>query len=163
MKSDRSPFTLTIPELSLALIVGVLASIVLHHSLWTGEPWSINGNYSGPFPDWFISLRHDLFWTSVWPMSIFMALSTIFLLRAFQGNIRYFSKPGHFILAWPLIDFLPLSYGGPFSIYCGVPFIILILSLTVATMSLVKRRHFGNLIAIPLEYWMDNSCRVLCR
>lgn len=154
MSNQRSPLTIRIYELVAALMAGGLAWFWLRQIVLGFIPWGWDEGYNlGPLPEWFIQARDEVLILN-WPIAITIAISTIFLLRTLdEQNIRHFSRLGHLALAWPLINFLPLSIFGPFSILC-LP-IGFILALIAATLSLVKKQNFGDLAAIPLSLvWM---------
>ena len=157
--SFRSPLSLDIIEALSSLIGGAGAWFWLRYNIWNAQPWNWwEYNTPGePYPSWFISHREHLL-TLTWPMTIAMAIATIFLARGIRGNIRHFSRLGHIILAWSLIDFLLLMITGSFGIWC-LP-IQFILALVIAFTPTKGQRHLGDLIAIPfsigwtiLGYW----------
>jgi hypothetical protein len=130
--------------------VGILVWFWLRDVIMSAEPWNWNeyGKPNEPYPDWFLGTR-ERFLRSILPMVGVMAISTIFLIRGFSGNIQFFSRLGNFVLAWPLVDFLPLSLLGLLSIYC-LP-IGFILALIPSVICFIKKENYGDLIAIPLS------------
>jgi hypothetical protein len=143
MNDKRSPLIIRIYELVAASMAGGLAWFWLRQIIWGFRPWGwVEGYSPGPLPEWFIHDRDEIL-ILAWPIAIIVAVSTIFLMRALdEQNICHFSRLGHSALAWPVINFLPLSIWGPFSTVC-LP-IGFILALVAAILSLVKKENFGS-------------------
>ena len=78
-----------------------------------------------------------------------VAVSALFLLRGLQGKVHYFSRWGHFILAWPLIDFLPLVGDGVFGIFC-IP-TQLFLALGLGLITLIKKSDNNDLLVVLIS------------
>lgn len=151
LDKGRSPFSLSIIEISLALLMGLLVWFWLRDIAMNAEPWdwSAYGSAYEPYPDWFLYSR-ERFLRSIWIMVIVMTISTIFLVRSLSGNIRHFSRLGNFVLAWPLVSFFPVSVLASVSILC-VP-IGFILTLIPAVVCYRKKENYGDLIAIPSNF-----------
>jgi hypothetical protein len=99
----------------------------------------------GGLPDYFI-IRQQRSLFIAWPMAITMILSANFFVSIFLSKVEYFSKLGYFTLAWPLVDFLPLSFFSLFYIFC-LP-IGFILAIATSIICLRRRKHFGDLLTV---------------
>lgn len=139
------PLTLSL-ELVIALTVGVLAALIFYAILWDSVPFGYPSDYTGPYDNWFVNARQEVFWTFVGPISFFTALSAIFLFRGVSGNIRHFSRLGLFVLAWPFIDFVPAIAFGAFGFCMAVPFVGLGVSLPVAFTAFIRKKDHGDLL-----------------
>ncbi len=136
----RSPLSLSFVEFLAALIVGAIAWFWLRYNLWQAKPWGWeqSGNV---YPEWFIDTRNQLLLLN-WIVALMMTIPAVSLVRYFRGNIRSFSQFGHFVLAWPLIDFLLLATVGTFGILC-LP-IAFVLALVVTTKSVLSENDYSN-------------------
>lgn len=141
---------LTPLEISLFLIAGCLAWLLLYADIKNAEPWGWSDccESTDPYPPSFLATRQVLLILA--PLAaIGVAISTLFLVRGLNGNTHYFSRWGHFILAWPLIDFLPWSTVGTFGIFC-LP-IQFFLALGLAITTLIRKGNNNDLIIVLLS------------
>ena len=139
---------LTPLEISLSLVAGSLAWFLLYASISNAQPWGWYGEPPEAYPSYFVETRGVLFVLA--PLiAISVVISTVFLLRGIRGNIHHFSRWGHFILAWPLVDFLPLSIDGVFGIFC-LP-IQFFLALGLALITLIKKGNNNDLTIVIMS------------
>ena len=145
MNTQRSPFSISKIELLVALAVIVATWFGLHADLWNSYPVGYPTNL--PSPSWLLSAREKLFNTWIIPISIILALSSVFLVRGIGNqNIRHFSRLSHFALAWPLILF-PLVNILYFFIGFCFPFGLILPAFSLFE-SFRSRKWWGRIFAI---------------
>jgi hypothetical protein len=117
----RSPFSLNILELIIAIGVGTGTWFGLRNILWRIAPWPYTWEYyiDEPLPSWFTESRQELFVHFAIPMAIIMGISAVFLFRGtLNQEVRYFTRPSNFAVASPIFLFLPLNWLSYLSLYC---------------------------------------------
>jgi len=147
METQRSPFSINIVELLIAVGCIILVRIGLHAALWSFYPVGYDLILRLPFSDFVKIGREEIFRVWVLPISIIMALSSIFLVRGItKQNIQFFSRLSHFALASPLLVFSSITYlyfMGLFCLPAG-----LILSLLAIVESSKSRKWCGSILAV---------------
>lgn len=117
MEEQRSPFGINKIELFVAISTIVGAWFGLHASI--SSFWPAYLNLETPLPDWVVDMRETLAQEWAIPITVILALSSIFLVRGTQNqNIKYFSRVSHFVLAWPLILFPSITLLYIFGLLC---------------------------------------------
>ena len=123
---QRSVYHIAIPELLAAILTGVGSWFSLRYVLWNSPPWEMLWCYptsctEAQFPGWFIQGRQRLFDTYSFPISFFLAISVVFLIRAIRkDDIIHFSRLSNFAIAMPLILFPALMTLGSFGLWCSI-------------------------------------------
>ncbi len=119
MSKIELPFKLTRLEIIVCLSVGILVCSFLLFNIINTPVWYWRGRPNLAY----FSKEHQQLYMFTPFVGVFMAISTLFLLRLLRGNTYYFSRWGHFVLAWPLIDL--------FTIYPGFFFFLVIFLLPI--------------------------------
>jgi len=151
LDNQRSPFSLSKMEILAAALAAILTWFGLRFILYYTLPFPCNEpsppdcTYNGSWAN----LGHPLFSSFALPMMFILSASAIFLVRGIRKDVCYFSSIGHYALAWPLISFPLLNILSFFSLYC-LP-IGIGLAFIAAIKSIVTRRNWGDLIALPLS------------
>lgn len=137
----------------LTAITGCIAWIWIYHLATTALPFG----YTPPvapeeLPDYFWDYQKKLL-IMAWPMAVVVAISSNFLASAFIRTKRHISKWGYVALAWPLIDFLPVSVVG----FLYVPILVgPIVALVVSGITVAKQKYWGNLLSLAWSLiWMS--------
>jgi len=147
MEAQRSPFSINKVELLVAIGIVIAIGFGLRVALWNSYPVGYDFILRLPLSDFIKTGREEIFRIWVLPISIILALSSIFLVRGMTNqNIQYFSRLSHFALASPLILFSSITFLY-FIGLCCFPF-----GLTLSFLSLVEsngsQKRRGSLFAI---------------
>jgi len=103
---------------------------------WTGEQaWN--------------TLGRPLFLNYAAPLSISLALATVFLIRSIKQDVLHFSRMGNFALSWPLFSFLGMHFFYVFGL-CLLP-IGLALAILATIDSEDEKRNKLDWISFPLS------------
>lgn len=151
MNQHRSPISLNLAEVAVALAVGAGTGYGLM-MLYVTDVSAL----CGPAIDFSIQACNDNYrWLeeyalftalSCGPLGIIFAFSALFLVRSLRNNIQHFTPLGHLALAWPLISFPFLHF-----LHWGAAWSIVPVGLLIAVIAVVKTRdnkHTGNFLAI---------------
>jgi hypothetical protein len=145
MEAERSPFSINMVELLVAIGTTIITWFVLRASI--SSFWPADFDLSMPLPDRYIAYRKELFDTWVIPIAVILAISSIFLVRGIRNQrVRYFSRLSHFVLAWPLMLFPSITLLGFFGLFCFL--FGLIIPVPLFLESFQSRRWWGSIFAI---------------
>jgi len=155
LETRRSPFSLNVLELIVAIVAGNGTWFALHYVLWDTPPWPYRWDYfeNEALPLWFIEARQELFGTFAIPMSIIIAVSAIFLVRAIgKQDFQHFTRICNFAMSWPIFSLIFLNTLSFLSLYC------LPIGLVLAIMALEPSRknnatRDGKLGVITAVIW----------
>ncbi len=153
-EAQRLPLSLDWIEAIIAIFAAILAwysfrYILEHTAPWCSAPPPVcEERYHPPY-----YIGYPLFRQFAFPMAVIVSLSAVSLTRALRGGIRYFTRPGQFLLSLPLFTFLFLYYD--LWITLCLPSLLIIywcmLSTFVTIQAIVTRRNYGDLIVLPLN------------
>ena len=147
MEKQRSAFSINIVELLIAVGFIILVRISLHAALWSSYPVGYDLILRLPLSDFIKTGREEIFRTWVLPISIIIALSSIFLVRGIANqDIQSFSRLSHFALASPLLVFSSITYLYFIGLYC-LP-IGLVLSFLSIVESIKSQKWWGSILAV---------------
>jgi len=145
MEAERSPFSINLVEVLVAIVTAIIIWFGLHASIFSFWPVGFDPNL--PLPDWVVGKRAILFSEWAIPIIIVLTLSSIFLVHGIQNqNIKYFSRLDHFVLAWPLVLFPSITILYTFSLFCFP--IGLMLSLISIIDLFQSRKYLGSAFVI---------------
>ena len=151
-ETQRSPLSLDWIEAIVAISAAFLAwysfRYVLEHTApWCGAPPHVcEERYHPPYV-----IGYPLFRQFAFPMTVIVSLSAVSLTHALRGGIRYFTRPGQFLLSLPLFTFLFLDAIWWPALPCLLILLWCTLSTFVAIRAVVTRRNYGDLIVLPLN------------
>jgi hypothetical protein len=149
---NRSPFTISIIEIVLAILVGLVTWFGLRKYIQSTLPFPCTSSsvdyisseeYSWQF------LGYPLFSTYALPLIFFLTISTIFLVRAIRRNDLHFSVIGNLALSWPIFSFLGFLLFNTFSLV----FFPIGLALSIIAMmdSVMTKRLKWDWLSIPFN------------
>ena len=149
MEAERSPFNVSKVEVFVVIGAIIFTGLGLHFSLWNAYP--VGSNPDIPLDNWTnirLSVgRQILFDTWVVPISIILALSSIFLVRGITNQrFQFFSRINHFALAWPILFFPLATFLDFYSLYC-FPFGLVPPALSLLESS-KSQRWLGSLFVV---------------
>ena len=155
-KNERSPFWLNVFELGVAVAVGVATWFALSKSLHSTLPFPCGSSVNDVSIDcgWtekqaWETLGYPLFSTYVIPLVLFLAISSVFLVRSLRKTVGHFSTMGKLALSFPIFAFLSFSLLSVFSLPC-LP-LGLALSI-VATINSVKTKNYKwDWVSLPFN------------
>ena len=117
IKNRRSLFTFTVVEIVSAILVSLVTLFGLNKYLQSILPFPCGGSVGNISIDcgWtreqaWNTLGRPLFETFAIPLTLSLALATVFLIRSIRHDVLHFSRMGNFALSWPLFSFLGLHY-----------------------------------------------------
>ncbi len=142
---QRSPFTLSVLEITLAIIVGLAAWFGLRGYLQSALPFpcdsSINDltlNCGWTEEQAWQTLGYPLFSTYAIPLVLLLAMSGVFLVRSIRRDVRQFSVMGNLALSWPIFSVLGFFFLSVFSlIFLPIGFVLAIIA-TINSQELEK-------------------------
>jgi len=147
METQRSPFSINKLELLVAIGMAIVTRFSFRMILWSYVPVGYDFITRLPLSDSVISGREEIYKMWVWPISIILAISSIFFVRGIvNSNVQHFSRLSHFALAWPLLLFPGVIYLYFFGLYCFP--IGLVLSFLSIVESIKSRKWWGSVLAV---------------
>lgn len=148
--NKRSPFTVSGKELITAIISGLVTWFGLMKFLQTAKPYYCQGvTIDSPCSDAYVweSMGSHLFSMYSIPITLFLVLSSIFIVRAIQRDVLHFSVLGNMSMSWPLFSLLGFITINVFSL-CLFP-TGLALSIIVMIHSSEEKRFKLDWISFP--------------
>ena len=147
MEAQRSPVSINIVELLVVVGIIIATRFSLHAALWNSYPVGYDVILRLPLSDFIKTGREEIFRTWTSPISIILALSSVFLVRGIANQqIQHFSRLNHFALAWPLVLFSSVTYLDFFGLYCFP--IGLVLAFLSFIESIKSRKWWGSTFAV---------------
>jgi hypothetical protein len=155
--NKRSPFTLSILEISLAIFVGLASWFGLRGFLQSALPFpcgsSVNDltiNCGWTAEQAWQTLGYPMFSTYAIPLVSLLAISSVFLVRSIRRDVRQFSVIGNLALSWPIFSFLGFFFLSVFSlIFLPIGFVLAILA-TINSQELDKRYKW-DWVSLPFS------------
>jgi hypothetical protein len=153
MHNQRSPLTLSALQVLMAVLVFILTQLGLHYGLESvipyftdvverGDPWAV---------DWMVNKRQEIYSAFALPLGVGLLIPAVSLVRGIRGDVRHFSRLGHFALAWPLVMSVLLWHQLLMFFICPFLLLSLIVAFLASSRSLLFRYNWGDLLAIPLN------------
>ncbi len=137
-ENGRSPFTLSLVELLVAVSASISTWLAMYGSLTDSIPFG----YYGQNPETYLPL------VASFRTHILAAISAISLVRWIRNDVRHFSRLGHCALALqPIFSLSPLVYFCfPFGATMGLG-----LGIIATFQPVTQHKNMGNLIALPVS------------
>jgi hypothetical protein len=156
MNKQRSPLTLDIVEVLVAVLVLVIAELGLYYGLQSTGPYFPDAVED--FPELLTRMddeRREIFLACTLPLGMIILVSSISLVRGIRMDVRHFSRLGHIASAWPVFSSAFLWHGDLIFLcsWLGLPFLLagIIVSVISSVRALVSRRNTGDWVALPLN------------
>lgn len=154
--NKRSPFSLNALELGFAVLVGTATWFGLSDSLHSTLPFPCGSSINNIPIDcgWtemqaWETLGHPLFSTYAIPLTLFLAISAIFLVRSIRKDVRHFSIIANLAFSFPIFAFLGFFFLSVFSLPC-LP-VGLVLSITAMINSEKAKSYKWSWISLPFN------------
>ena len=154
---QRSPFTLSVLEITLAIIVGLAAWFGLRGYLQSALPFpcdsSINDltlNCGWTEEQAWQTLGYPLFSTYAIPLVLLLAMSGVFLVRSIRRDVRQFSVMGNLALSWPIFSVLGFFFLSVFSLIFLPIGLVLAIIATINSQELEKRYKW-DWVSLPFS------------
>ena len=148
MEAERSPFSINMIELLVAIATAIVTWFGLRAILWSYLPVGYDLILRLPLSDFVVNGREEIFKTWILPILIILAISSIFFVRGIvNSNFRYFSRLSHFALAWPLLLYPAITYLYVFGLCC-FPFGLILSFVPMVESIKSERKWWGGVFAV---------------
>jgi hypothetical protein len=157
LKNDeQSLFSLNALELGFAVLGGIATWFWLSNTLHSTLPFPCDSSVNGISIEcgWtkeqaWEALGRPLFSTYVIPLVLFLAISSIFLVRSIRKEVRHFSTIANLAFSYPIFSFLGFFILSVFSLPC-LP-IGLVLAIIAAINSGKTKNYKMDWISLPFN------------